>query len=272
MSLIEKMKTQINKTGGNKGKIFYVKKESKRKVRFLIELDKGISVKFHDSFVKGIDAVCLETFGKKCPLCGKEELRTRDKFVWPVWDLDQQEVKIFMYPMNNCSPLPNIISFYETYGTILDRAYVIERKGEGTNTSYPVIPMDKSRLKSKIKIPSKKAMLSVIGKAFPINEDNLTSNDFEDVSEDIEGMDDGGFADIEDDDIDHPFGENPDEEMDLDDDFDFIDDEVEDINPYEDMAPKQLYLECMKKGIEVPKKKPKKYYIKKLEDYEDDEW
>lgn len=259
MSLLDKMKQEINRAGGSKGKILYVKKDSKRRVRFLWELDRGLELPFHDSFVKSVNSLCLEKLGKNCPYCDSKELRHRNLFAWPVWDYDAKEIKIFLYPVNNCSPLPNLISFYETYKTILDRDYVIERKGEGTSTTYPVIPMDKSKFRNnKLKVPTEKAIIKVVSKAFPVDE-SVELDDFEVVEKedlgDISDMEDGGF-DYDDED-DHPFG-----------------DDMEDEENLEEMSPKELYLYCIKNDIEVPKKKTKKYYLKKIKEHEseEDEW
>ena len=43
MSLIDKMKNQVKQSGGNKGKIVYLKSGVKNRIRFLTELDYNIN-------------------------------------------------------------------------------------------------------------------------------------------------------------------------------------------------------------------------------------
>lgn len=171
MGILDSMKTDIANSGGSKSKILFVKTDGKRRVRFLTDFENGLEILFHDSYSRGINCICGKEINEKCKYCKDEDLRTRKMYGWPVYDYDSNEVKIFLYAVNNCTPIPSLISMYETYGTITDRDYVFERKGKAQNTSYSVIPMDKARFKSKekIKTPSREAMIKVIAKAFPPN-------------------------------------------------------------------------------------------------------
>ena len=190
MSILKSMKEDIAKSGGSKGKILFIKADTKRRVRFLVDFEKGLELVFHDSFAKGVNCVCAKELGKKkCKFCDNDDLRTRKNYAWPVYDYDANEVRILLYAVNNCTPIPALISMYETYGTITDRDYVLERKGKQQNTSYSVIPMDKAKFKSKVKTPTEDAIIKMIGKAFspdvevPLDDDeDETTTNYEDMS------------------------------------------------------------------------------------------
>lgn len=185
MGLLQDMKSEINKSGSNKSKVLFIKADTKKRIRFLCDFEKGISLMFHDSYSNGINAMCLEELGENCPLCDSEieGMRDRKMYAWPVWDYDEKEVKIFLYAANNCSPVPALIGMYETYGTIMDRDYVISRSGKGTTTSYSVIPMDKAKFRNeKAKAPTENNMLKIIAKAFPTDVDVDDEDEDEDDS------------------------------------------------------------------------------------------
>lgn len=185
---INSMKQEIAKSGGSKKKIIFVKDGGKRRIRFLVDFEKGMSVAFHDSFVKSINCICEKELGKKkCKFCGNDDLRTRQQYIWPVYDYDSNETKLLVYAVNNCTPIPSLISMYENYGTITDRDYVIERKGSGQNTTYSVVPMDKAKFRSKVKVPSKDAILKLLEKAFSPDVE-VTDDDDDDVTIDYTEM------------------------------------------------------------------------------------
>lgn len=164
---IKNMKQEIAKSGGSKRKVLFIKDGGKRRIRFLVDFEQGMSAVFHDSFVKSINCICEKELGKKkCKFCGNDDLRTRQQYIWPVYDYDANEVKLLVYAVNNCTPIPSLISMYENYGTITDRDYVIERKGSVQNTTYSVVPMDKAKFRSKVKVPSKDAILKLLEEAF----------------------------------------------------------------------------------------------------------
>lgn len=251
MSLLGKIKDGIQKSGTSKSKILFVKKDSKVRVRMLQEIEGGTTVTIHDSFEQGINAVCREHFGEECPYCEREDLRHREAFVWSVWDHDAKEVKLFVGYANNFSPLPALIAMAEAYGNWTDRDYVINRTGSQTNTSYGVVPMDKARFKnSKAKPFSSKETLKVLGEAFPVNEED-----------EVKSKKKGGKK-------------KPPKQEEPEDDDDYEDDET---SEYEDMSPRELYRECLERGIEAKKKQKAAYYIELLEaddeedDYDDDE-
>ena len=69
MGLVDDIKSQVKKSGTNKGKFLYFKSGTKVRVRFLDDMEDGHKVTFHDSYAAGINVPCQEVFGKECPFC-----------------------------------------------------------------------------------------------------------------------------------------------------------------------------------------------------------
>lgn len=253
-SLLSKIKKGVANSGNNKGKVLFIAKDTKRRVRFLQEIEDGLEVTIHDSFDQGIKALCQKHVGKTCPYCEREGIRTRQAFIYSIFDHEAKEVKLFEGYANNFNPLPSLVAMYESYGTLTDRDYVINREGTGTNTRYSVVPMDKVKFKNKNAKPyAKKKTLEILSKAYPVDEDDIIDDD-DDIEDDVEDIDD---EDLEDE----------------------WEDEDEEENEYEDMKPQELYRECLSRGLKVKKKMKKSYYIDKLmeddledEEDDDDEW
>lgn len=226
MGLLENIRRDAEKAGQNKAKMFYVKDGQKARIRFLQDMQDGWEVPFHDSFELGINLPCREFFGKDCPYCGEEGLRTRSLYAWSVWDYEAKEVKVLMYAMNNCTPIASIASMFENYGTLLDRDYVIQRNGKQQNTSYSVIPMDKNKFRNdKAKPYSKSAFMKILDKAFPDEHaDKLGATEEAEVEEEATE------------------------------------------SAYAGKTAKELYKLCKERGLEAVVKKPEKYYINLLEE------
>ena len=245
MGLVDDIKNQVKKSGTNKGKFLYFKSGTKVRVRFLDDMDEGHKVRFHDSYAAGINVPCQEEFGHECPYCDDDELRTRDQYAWSVWDYDAKEVKILMAPVNQCSPVPALVSMYEAYGTLCDRDYVITKSGQQQSTTFSVVPMDKAKFRNdKAKPLSEQKFLQLLDKAFPCDDNN--------------------------DDDDEPKKKSKKRPEPKDEEWE--DDEEK---GYEDMSAKELYKLCKSRDIDVETRKPAKYYITKLEeaDEEDaDDW
>lgn len=245
MGLVDDIKNQVKKSGTNKGKFLYFKSGTKVRVRFLDDMDEGHKVRFHDSYAAGINVPCQEEFGHECPYCDDDELRTRDQYAWSVWDYDAKEVKILMAPVNQCSPVPALVSMYEAYGTLCDRDYVITKSGQQQSTTFSVVPMDKAKFRNdKAKPLSEQKFLQLLDKAFPCDDNN---DDDDEPKKKIKKR-----------------SEPKDEEW-----------EDDEEKSYEDMSAKELYKLCKSRDIDVETRKPAKYYITKLEeaDEEDaDDW
>lgn len=272
MGLLDKIKNDVKKSGQNKGKFIYFREGNKQRVRFLTDMDDGMEVVFHDSFERSVNVPCQESFGRDCPYCEDDSLRTRSQYVWSVYNYETKEVQLFMFPVNNCSPIPALMAMYENYGTLTDRDYVISVSGKQQSKTFSVVPMDKVKFRNeKAKPYSEKAILKMLDKAFPSDLDDEDEDEDEapkkrapksigkkskkhEVEEDDDYEDDGDWEEEDDDKVD-----------------------------YSDMSPKELYELCKEREIKAAPKKPAKFYINLLEEYdqahedwddedEDDEW
>lgn len=271
MGLLDSIKQDAKKSGQSKGKFIYFREGQKVRVRFLQDMDDGMEIEFHDSFEQGINVPCQELFGRDCPYCNDDSLRTRKQYCWSVWDYENKEVKLFMFPVNNCTPIPALVAMYENYGTLTDRDYVISVSGKQQNKTFSVVPMDKVKFRNdKAKAYSNKEVLKLLDKAFPCD---AVSDDLSDDEEDEEPKKKAPKkqgkkkpepeTDIDEDTDDElPFGDGDDEAED------------EESTDYEDMSVKELFKLCKKRKIEVEPKKSQRYYIKKLEDADqaEDDW
>ena len=249
---LSKIKSEISKSGASKGKFMYFKEGTKARIRFLTDMEDGLEIPFHDSYQLGINVPCQETFGRECEYCENEDLRTRSMYVWSVYDYESKEVKLLMFAVNNCSPVPALASLYESYGTLLDRDYEIKRIGSGQNTTYSVIPLDKMKFRNtKVKPLSEQAVLKYIDKAYPA-----------DNSEDIEEEEETKTKSNKTKNNKSLKGKmNEPEEWD--------DEEQE--KDYESMSAKELYNLCDDRGIDCKPRKTKEYYIGLLEEADEAE-
>lgn len=280
MGLVDKIKQDVKKSGQNKGKFMYFREGQKVRVRFLTDMDDGMEVTFHDSFEAGVNVPCQELFGRNCPYCDDDSLRTRSQYIWSVWDYEAKEVKLFMFPVNNCSPIPALMAMYENYGTICDRDYVISVSGKQQNKTFSVVPMDKVRFRNeKAKAYSDKSILKMLDKAWPCDASSDDDDDEDETPKKRPAKSSGkakpkAKPEPEDDDED---------DYDEGEDWDEAEDEEDEAIDYSEMTAKELYDLCKERKIKVAPKKPAKYYINQLEEYdaahedwgdedEDDEW
>lgn len=266
MGLIDKIKADAKKSGGNKGKFIYIREGTKLRIRFLQDMDEGMEITFHDSYEAGINVPCQELFGRDCPYCDDESIRTRSQYLWSVYNYEAKEVQIFMFPVNNCSPIPALMAMYENYGTLCDRDYVISVSGKQMNKTYSVVPMDKVKFRNeKAKPYSESQVLKLLDKAWP----------FEGAEEEEEETKKSK----------RKAAAKPTPKKSADDDEEDWEDEEEEAIDYSEMSAKELFKLCKERGIEAKIKKPEKYYIKLLEEYdqqqedwndddeeEDDDW
>lgn len=267
MGLLDKIKSDAKKSGQNKSKFIYFREGQKQRIRFLQDMDEGMEVTFHDSFEQGINVPCQELFGRECPYCDDDSLRTRSQYCWSVWNYETSEVQLFMFAVNNCSPVPALVSMYEAYGTLLDRDYVISVSGKQQNKTFSVVPMDKVKFRNtKAKPYSKKATLQFIDKAWPCDENtDMSDEDEDDVPVKRANKKAGKLKTKR---------EVYEEDEDVDDYDEDVADEEEDVEDYESMSAKELFNLCKKRKIDAMPRKSQKYYIKLLEDYDEaqDDW
>ncbi|MBO5743427.1 MAG: hypothetical protein J6R68_04010 [Clostridia bacterium] len=257
MGLVDKIKADVKKSGQNKSKFVYFREGQKVRLRFLTDMDDGLEVIFHDSFEQGVNNPCQEIFGRDCPQCEDESLRTRSLFVWSVYNYEAKEVQLFMFAVNNCSPVPALLAMYENYGTITDRDYVITVTGKQQNKTFSVVPMDKVKFRNeKAKAYSEKAVLKMLDKAFPFEsseEDEDAPKKKKAKASAVSKKASKKQDDYDEDDYDEEsWGDEEDEVLD-----------------YEDMSAKELYAECRKRDIECKPKKSEKYYINLLEEFDE---
>ena len=258
MSLIDKIKADVKKGGQNKRKFTYFKEGQKQRVRFLQDMDEGMEIPFHDSYELGINVPCQELFDRECPYCDDESLRTRNQYVWSVYNYEAKEVQLFMYAVNNCTPIPALMAMYENYGTLTDRDYVISVTGKAQNKTYSVVPMDKVKFRNtKAKPYSNKAVLQMIDKAYPCE----GTEDEEEEDEAPRKKKKASKKPVK------KVVEEPEEENDYDGEEEW-DEAEESENDYSSMTPLKLYKLCKEREIEAEKKKPAKYYINLLEEYD----
>lgn len=252
MGLVDSIKRDAKKSGQNKSKFMYFREGTKTRIRFLTDMDDGMEVIFHDSFEKGINVPCQEIFDRDCNYCEMEGLRTRSQYIWSVYDYEAKEVKLFMFAVNNCSPIPALMAMYENYGTLVDRDYIISVTGKAQNKAFTVIPMDKVKFRNeKAKPYSEKSILKMLDKAFPADDSEEDEEEYEKPTKKSK--------------------KKYDTEDDYDDNESEYDENEED---YSSMTPIELYKKCKELKIDVQPRKSQKYYIKQLEDYEKahDDW
>ena len=291
MGIIDAIKQDAQKSGQNRGKFIFIKDGQKKRIRFLQEFDKGFAILFHDSYEAGINVPCQEVFGRECPYCG-QDLRDRKQYAWSVWDVEDKEVKILMYPMNNCSPVGSFMAMYENYGTIMDRDYVVSVTGKQQNKQFNVIPMDKEKFRnSKAKAFSESAFLDILDKAYPdengskYNKKGESKNDDSDEELDYSEMSARELYNLcEDRGIEAEpkmkqkyyidLLEEYDENNSSDDDWDEDEDDGKEESKYAGKSAKELFKLCKERDIECEPKKPEKYYINLLEenDKAHDDW
>lgn len=268
-SLLQSIKRDAKKSGGNKAKFMYFREGNKIRVRFLTDMEEGMEITFHDSFEQSINVPCQSHFGRDCPYCDRDDVRTRSQYIWSVWNYDAKEVQLFMFPMNNCSPVPSLVAFYESYGTLTDRDYVISVSGKMQNKTFAVVPQDKVKFRNdKAKPYTENQILKMLDKAWPCEESGDDDDDEDEKPIKKKKK---------------PNTKKASDDVDTEDDYDdsWDDEDETKTKDYEDMSPKELYSECKKRKLDVQPKKPAKYYIKQLQDDdeahedwddEDDDW
>lgn len=272
MSIISSIKNDAKKSGQNKGKFIYFREGQKVRIRFLQDMDDGLEVLWHDSYESGINVPCQEIFGRECEYCDDDSLRTRKQYCWSVWNYEAKEVQLFMFAVNNCSPIPSLVAMYENYGTLTDRDYVISVTGKQQNKTFSVVPMDKVKFRNeKAKPFATKTVLKMIDKAWPDENADADEEDYEDdVSKkkksNKKSVPKGKSKPVKDDDEDFDEDDYDNDELD-----DVEEDEEQD---YSDMSAPELFKLCKERGIDALKRKPEKYYIKLLEenDAAHDDW
>jgi hypothetical protein len=260
--LLSAIKRDVERAGSNRGKIFFVRAGSKARVRFLEDMDDGRIVHMHDRWDPALKVPCKKNRDEDadCPYCEMEGVRSRDMYCWSVWDYEANEVKVFMFPANQCSPVPGLVALYDNYGTICDRDLSISRTGKGTDTTYAIIPLDKSKFRNeKAKKFTDKAFWKIVMDAHPYPDDDEDEDEEEETPRNKSKSSSNKTK----------TKPKADDGWDDDDDWD------DEGGKYDGMSAKELYNECKTRDIEVKPKQDEAYYIKRLEkwdlDHEDDD-
>ena len=235
--LLNKIKEDVSRSGSSKASFFYVREGEKKRVRFLQELDDGYALDFYKTKWGAEEFQFFaspENFGEDDPYAESEDYVKQVQYCWSVWDYDSEEVKVFMYASNRCSPIPPLIALNDTYGSVTDRDFVVSTTGKRVDKTYQIVPMDKAAFRNK--------------KAKPLSESALKDK----VKE--------GY----------PWPSI----TDSDDDSDWDDDAAESTDKYDSMSAKELYKLCKERDINAEPRKDAKYYAKKLRDADaaDDDW
>lgn len=189
MGLISQIKADVAKSGQSKKDILYVRSDAKVRVRFLQELDDGYSFVFHDNFNEGINCFCPKNLDEdnECIYCDSDvDVRTRNMYAWSVYNYDTKQVEIALFAVNRVSPVNQLITMSESYGTITDRDYVIGKTGKSFDTVYSVIPQDKEKFRNpKAKPFSKSAMEKILMTAFPYEGGNSSVEEDDEEEEEV---------------------------------------------------------------------------------------
>ena len=247
------IKSEIAKSGSSKGKFMFFKEGTKARIRFLTDFEDGIEVEFHNSFEDGINVPCQEQFGRDCPYCDIDGIKTRKLYVWSVYDYESKVVKLLMFAANNCSPVPTLAVLYENNGTLLDRDYTIIQSGKGTNKSFTVVGENPLKFRIKAKPMSDSAIMKAIDKAYP--SDN--NEDFEEEDEKPKKNKTKAKPKSK----KEPEPEPEEDEW----------EEEEETTDYESMKPQELFKLCKERDIDCKPKKSKEYYIDLLEEADEEE-
>lgn len=265
MGLLDDIKDDVRRSGSNKSKLLFLQEGTKKRIRFLQDLEDGFKVEIHGNWEDRLTAVCGEEYNRDCKYCSENEkledegedpkYDKKTNYIWSVYDYDDNKVKLMVFKVNRCSPIPPLVAMYENYSTLTDRDYVITQVGKGISKSYNVIPQDKAKFRNmKAKPYSKQAALKILLEAWP---DTKTWD--EDDEKPVSHKKKAKKIEEDDSDYDGNLGED-----------------------YSSMKPIELYRLCEERGIEAKKKKMKQYYIKLLEEWDkvqnywgdedDDEW
>lgn len=179
-NLIKQMKENIAKSGSSKREILYFGKDSKKRIRFLQELDQGICLSFHNDWNAGIFELCKDQEDhENCKLC-EDGVGLQDNFIFSVWDYDSNSVRLMQFKASGVSPIPSFIEMYEEFGTIMDRDYNVKKVGQGQGASFVVTPLDKERFKNKNAKPfTRDQIIEIMEKAWVSKEDDDDDEDDE---------------------------------------------------------------------------------------------
>lgn len=192
-SIMDSIKQDIAKSGGNFKGLFRVKKAGdKVRIRFLDDFEDGIDVVMHYKW-QGFNHPCMKYKGVECPNCDSNEegLRTQNHYAWNVYNYETKQVEIFFYKAARSTPIPSLAAVYETVGDITSQDMVIQRIGDGTDTNYAVIPTGKvTPLAKKVKKFSKSEIFKQLFAAYNTVSDDMTVDEYLKTASEVEDEED----------------------------------------------------------------------------------
>lgn len=227
-ALMKRMKQQIAKSGNARKGTFFVPKDGKARIRFLEDFETGREIPWHRKYnakqnTYDVDTPCLAVYGKDCPFCGSNEVRTQIRYAWQIWNYsgngNDGERQVFVFAANQFSPLPGVIAQQEARGTITEYDFVITKSGEGRTTSYGVATLPDKRFRVDVRLLSEAKLMQLIWEAFGTGalDDYPDADEADENDEDEDQEDEEDDEDTEDDDDDEDESED-DEDEDSDDD------------------------------------------------------
>jgi hypothetical protein len=166
-SLIQSMKDQVSRAGNSKSNIIYVKSGTKKRIRFIDDMEDGHKILFHDKWGE-FTTPCLKYYKKTCPYCNIKDARHTENYAWTIYDYESKQRLLFLFKANKNSPIPRMIEVYDELGTLVDRDFTISRTGAGTDTSYGILPLDKAKFGKSKSIVSytRKEIFAILEEAF----------------------------------------------------------------------------------------------------------
>ena len=172
------------KSGGGFANFFGLKGTgAKCRIRFLQEFEEGMEVVFHEKF-KVAQHPCLSYYGKECPNCGNSDVKTVNQYIWQVYNYETKKKELFMFKANKSSPVPSLININDEYGTITDRDLIIVRNGEGTDTTYSILPGKEGDFSKAVKMFKKKEIFEILIKTYNMINSDTTVDDLDDEEDD----------------------------------------------------------------------------------------
>jgi hypothetical protein len=163
-SIYDSIKEKLENTG-NGGKIFFTTAGDKKKIRMLTDFEEALPIEYHNSPF-GSEArfshPCLKYYGKKCPHCGDKNSKNDTLYAYSAYDYKSQEVKLFLYKANKCSPLAALMSIYDVCGTIVDKDFTISQIGEQSSKTFNLVAGDKKQFKVDVEKLTEEEIFEII--------------------------------------------------------------------------------------------------------------
>lgn len=285
MGLLEEIKSSAKQSGSNLRKTFYVKDGEKRRVRFLTEFEDALKIPWVNCYEKNINCPNPEFFGKTNIYADDPDCNCSEKNVmllWQVYDYEANEVKLFIYKANNCSPVFSLADGYELHNkTILDRDYTISCIGKQQNRVMTAHAMDKSIFRQRPKKLSMQSIKKILQEAYAKSNGNVETNEettdyAEMTAKELYNLCSEKGIEAE---TRQPrsyyvtlLEEHAEEEA-LKNNYEEDDwgEDGEEIDKYSSMTAKQVYDLCVQAELDPPKRKEKEFYIDLLKKSEEEE-